>query len=169
MTDSRVKLKKSAVPGKVPLAADLQHGEIAINYADGRLYYKDVNNNIDIVKSAASGSSADVQATAPTNPNPGQLWFDTRSAALKIYYADGSSTQWVTVYTGIALPNATRDSAIDFPLSPALNDFYSQDGKTWQWDSSSWIPYNLVELNMLASSTIEHIDNTSIVYAIALG
>ena len=33
-------LKKSSVTAKVPLASDLAFGEIALNYADGKIYYK---------------------------------------------------------------------------------------------------------------------------------
>jgi hypothetical protein len=39
-----VRIKKSAVAGKIPLAADLEYGELAINYADGKLYYKNATN-----------------------------------------------------------------------------------------------------------------------------
>lgn len=39
-----VRIKKSAVPGKIPLVADLEYGELAINYADGKLYYKGATN-----------------------------------------------------------------------------------------------------------------------------
>lgn len=55
MTDTLVKIKKSSVPGRVP--TDLEYGELAINFADGRLYYKnssDVINNFmdsDLVNS----------------------------------------------------------------------------------------------------------------------
>ena len=42
-----VKLKKSAVSGKIPQSADLEYGELAINYADGLLYYK---NNSNLIK-----------------------------------------------------------------------------------------------------------------------
>lgn len=27
---------------------------------------------------------------------------------------------------------------IDFPNSPATNDFYTTAGKTWQWNGTSW-------------------------------
>jgi hypothetical protein len=37
---SLIKLKKSSVPGKLPVPGDLDFGELAINYADGQLYYK---------------------------------------------------------------------------------------------------------------------------------
>jgi len=35
-----VKLKRSAVPGKIPLVADLELGELALNTYDGKLYSK---------------------------------------------------------------------------------------------------------------------------------
>jgi hypothetical protein len=37
----QVILKKSSVESKVPTTGDLDFGELAINYTDGRLYYKD--------------------------------------------------------------------------------------------------------------------------------
>ena len=46
-TDSTIKLKKSSVPAKVPQANDLDFGELAINFADGKLYFKDSNSDID--------------------------------------------------------------------------------------------------------------------------
>jgi hypothetical protein len=39
-------LKKSAVPGKTPTVGDLQYGELALNYADGNLFYKDPANSV---------------------------------------------------------------------------------------------------------------------------
>jgi len=43
-----IKLKKSSVTGKVPLGTDLDYGELAINYADGKLYYKNSSNAIKV-------------------------------------------------------------------------------------------------------------------------
>lgn len=40
-------LKKSAVTSKAPLTTDIEYGELAINYADGKLYYKKSNDVID--------------------------------------------------------------------------------------------------------------------------
>ena len=37
---SKIILKKSSVASKVPVAGDLDFGELAINYTDGKLYYK---------------------------------------------------------------------------------------------------------------------------------
>jgi len=39
MSNTSIQLKKSGISGNTPV--DLVHGEVALNYADGRLYYKD--------------------------------------------------------------------------------------------------------------------------------
>lgn len=51
---NQVLLKKSAVAAKVPQAGDLAYGEVAINYADGKLYFKDSSNNVKSFVSSAS-------------------------------------------------------------------------------------------------------------------
>lgn len=37
---NKIVLKKSSVTNKVPLTTDLDYGELALNYTDGKLYYK---------------------------------------------------------------------------------------------------------------------------------
>jgi hypothetical protein len=46
-----IKIKKSSVPGKIPDSDSLVHGELAINYSDGILYYKTATNLIKSFKS----------------------------------------------------------------------------------------------------------------------
>lgn len=48
-------LKKSSVGGKIPATGDLQYGELALNYADGKLYYK---NTLDLVKELTGGGTS---------------------------------------------------------------------------------------------------------------
>lgn len=43
---AKVLLKKSSVGDNAPGTGDLEYGEVAINYADGRLYYKNSSNQI---------------------------------------------------------------------------------------------------------------------------
>ena len=43
---TKLRLKKSSVVGKKPEASDLDYGELAINYQDGNLYYKNADNDI---------------------------------------------------------------------------------------------------------------------------
>ena len=57
MTDPVVKLKRSDVTGKIPAASDLEYGEVALNYADGKIYYKKVGGQIDSIGSGASAGT----------------------------------------------------------------------------------------------------------------
>lgn len=43
---NKITIKRSAVPGKIPLPGDLEFGEFAINYADGNLFFKDSSNSV---------------------------------------------------------------------------------------------------------------------------
>lgn len=62
---NKIILKKSAVGAKVPLTSDLQYGELAINYADGALYYKKSDNTIQDIIGVRSvdGNTGDVTAS----------------------------------------------------------------------------------------------------------
>jgi len=51
-----VTLKRSSVAGKIPQTSDLTYGEVALNFADGRLYFRNSNDQIEFFeKSAESG------------------------------------------------------------------------------------------------------------------
>ena len=43
---NKVLLKKSSVGARVPTTSDLDYGELALNYADGKLFYKTSSNTI---------------------------------------------------------------------------------------------------------------------------
>ena len=55
---STIKLKRSAVAGKIPTTSNLELGEIALNTYDGRLYIKkDVSGTESIVSFSGSPAS----------------------------------------------------------------------------------------------------------------
>lgn len=54
---SKVILKKSSVAGRVPVAGDLDYGELAINYTDGKLYYKTSSNTIAEINGSGAGGN----------------------------------------------------------------------------------------------------------------
>ena len=57
-----IKLKKSSVAGRIPGVSDLSYGEVALNFTDGKIYYKNSSNEIkgfvdsDGVQSAITGA-----------------------------------------------------------------------------------------------------------------
>lgn len=73
---SAIKLKKSAVSGKAPTTSDLQFGEIALNYADGVLYFKKSNNTIGYISAGAgSGPASMVRRIYEVTATSGQTTF----------------------------------------------------------------------------------------------
>ena len=62
------------------------------------------------VQSAISGFSAganvSVSGSAPSSPSAGDLWFDDDALVLYVYYADGTSNQWVQTNPSSVTPSA---------------------------------------------------------------
>jgi len=56
-----LKLKRSAVAGRVPTTSDLQLGELGLNTYDGKLYTRKDNGSVSIVElSGGAGSTGGV-------------------------------------------------------------------------------------------------------------
>ncbi len=53
-----IKIKRSAVPTKVPATGDLDLGELALNTFDGKLYTKKDNGTASIVEIGAGGGGS---------------------------------------------------------------------------------------------------------------
>lgn len=119
-----VKLKKSAVPGKVPSASDLEYGELAINYADGVIYYKRSDN---VVKSISAGGASLYFGTEPPNdPNSGDTWIDSATGVEYRYVNDGDSSQWVELGLSVA-EGITPGGTTGQVLVKASNDDYDTE------------------------------------------
>jgi hypothetical protein len=93
---TKVLLKKSSVADKVPVTDDLEYGELALNYADGKLFFKDSTNTIrsfttssGTVQISNGGTGATTRADAINNLLP------TQSAAAGFYLTtDGTDVSW---------------------------------------------------------------------------
>lgn len=90
-----VKLKRSAVAGKVPLTTDLELGELAVNTYDGKLYTKKDDGTVAVVEIGAGGTTFTASSSAPSSPASGDEWFDTDNGVLYTYVDDGNTSQWV--------------------------------------------------------------------------
>lgn len=148
--NTTIQLKKSSTPSAVP--SSLATGEIAINYADGKLYYKNatnhivefspqstgnyfgsvdadgtlviadtsgdvlslvpgsgitivgdaINDTITISATGTSGASVNVGYNPPPAGNTaGNLWWNSNTGRLYVFYTDTDSSQWVDASPGI--------------------------------------------------------------------
>jgi len=78
-------LKRSAVAGKIPVAADLQVGELAVNLADAMLYTKRADNTVIPVGSIAPGSHTYVRTTFTATAGQTTFTVSYNPALLEVY------------------------------------------------------------------------------------
>jgi hypothetical protein len=79
--------------GKVPATSDLDYGEVALNYADGLLYFKSANNIIQSFSTAnnsGSGTAGGIfyvfarASTIAVTVNVGNLAVNARSGTVNV-------------------------------------------------------------------------------------
>jgi len=78
--------------------------------------------------SGGGGSRVSVSSEAPTTPQSGDLWWESDTGDLKVYYQDGDSAQWVDANSG------SQSLAIISDSSPVGSGITSA-GTLW-WDST---------------------------------
>jgi len=101
---NKVLLKKSSVAAKVPLTTDLDYGELAINYADEKLYFKNSLNQVKSFTTAGAGGSA-------------ALDFQTYTAsASQTTFSVSYTAPFVNVYV-----NGVRLSSADYTATSGSN------------------------------------------------
>ena len=72
MANTSIQVKKSGISGNTPSASAMLHGELAINYADSKLFFKDASNGVSYITNQDSfatinANSTLILATSPTD------------------------------------------------------------------------------------------------------
>lgn len=84
--NTAIKHIKSSVSGNVPTYTDLEYGELALNYTDGSLFYRDSSDNVVPIASSKdnllSGEYAFSTATSATDPGVGGLRLNNATASM---------------------------------------------------------------------------------------
>ena len=131
----RLQLKRSNVlasgSAKTPTPSQLEYGELAINYNtdDPAIFLKDSNNNV--IRISGVGNIADdgqvelpATTTPPSNPQSGNLWYNSDDGRLYIYYTDADSSQWVDASPDSWDPTVLPDTTNSNSQSGTLDDRY---------------------------------------------
>lgn len=82
---SKIILKKSSVVSKVPVVADLEFGELALNYADSKLYFKKADGTtVDAFSSSAAAGTVTSASVVTANGVSGTVATSTTTPAITI-------------------------------------------------------------------------------------
>jgi hypothetical protein len=129
-----VLLKKSSVGAKVPLTTDLAYGELALNYADGKLYFKDSSNTIQSFASlTATATETNKTLTSPSLTGTVAI---TATTLLSINGVTGNSGQYLargpTGLTWTSAPSPALSSLTDVAISsPTAQQVLTYTGSAW--------------------------------------
>lgn len=93
-----IKIKRSAVSGKVPVVGDLQLGELAVNTFDGKLYTKKDNGTASIVEIGGSSAGVTSFSAGTTGLTPSTATTGAVTLAGTLAVANGGTG--VTTSTG---------------------------------------------------------------------
>lgn len=89
----------TATGGLVTLTSS---GAPTASVSDGGLAV-DTTNNILYFRSGSTwqqvSAGVEISDAAPSSPNEGDLWWESDTGRLKVYYNDGTSSQWVDAFT----------------------------------------------------------------------
>lgn len=140
---NKIILKKSSVAAKVPTTSDLVHGELALNYTDGKLYYKTATDTIASISSSGSSlwtkktsnytAAAGDKIIADTSAGPFTITLPSSPVTgNSVVVADGAN--WQTTNLSVARNGSTIEGlAEDLILNiPNIQVEFVYGGTTWE-------------------------------------
>ena len=162
-----VKLKRSSVLNKVPLTSDLEYGELAINFNDGKLFYKD-NSSTPVIKHFLGADlitldlATDNGATTTNSITVGGL---SIGSAYSLPLNDGSNGQVLTTdgSGNLSFTTASTVSSIDDLSDVDTTTTSPSSGQVLKWDGSNWTPADDIDTTLsLGSASINDLGDVNI-------
>jgi len=140
IANTTIQLKKSSVAGNVPVS--LSSGELALNFFDGKLYYKNAQNTINYFAAGITKSFATVNSNSSlvlASSNNDILSF---AAGNNISISTDTVGKTITIGTDAKMLYTASNTA---PITPRLGDkwYYIARDLVYEWStdgtSSFWL------------------------------
>ena len=114
---STIKIKRSGVSAQTP--SSLEHGELALNYADGKLFYKDATNAIAEIGAGggSGGGGSSLGLIEKQYEFDGVLSANTGDA--RLYLPDSCSSVDIKMYLKTASVSGSVD--VDYKINDSVN------------------------------------------------
>jgi hypothetical protein len=147
---------------------------------DGQALVYDQASGNWIPGEGGGGASVTVSTTAPAEAEIGDLWYDSTSGALFIYYNDGDSTQWVEVTyeqdyaevgffdTTIAAADTWTDQTGFFTLQKTVSGITATDKPVVDLDLSAATVANVADIQAAWATIYRVVTGTDTVTFYAL-
>lgn len=123
--ESTIQIMYSATGGVQPTPTDLEYGELAINIADGKVYYRGDDDSLKTFEGATPiGYTAGNDP--PVGSNTGDFWYENDTGLYYAYVWDGSTLGWLQISGQDGATGATAeivDSYLMLIESPTDKDY----------------------------------------------
>lgn len=151
MANTTIALKKSSTPGAIPTTNALSNGELAINYADGILYYKNVTGQIvSVVPTARNFGIVNANGTLLTACTAGDVL--SVVAGQNISITSNTITDTFTISADIAPANSWANT-----VGSSVNNYTSA---TYATLSSLTATTNSLNSNWAVTNAIFAVQNS---------
>lgn len=111
---NKVLLKKSSVSARVPTTSDLDYGEVAINYTDGKIYYKNSSNAIKSFIDEDGFNTAIGEVTLDSVTDAGNTTTNSISVGAVDSSGDITTESAFNLSTNASIQFNAVDNSIDF-------------------------------------------------------
>jgi hypothetical protein len=118
--------------------ATIADGALAVDTTNDAFYFRSGSSWNQVTGGGGSITTSD---TAPISPSDGDLWYETDTGRTLVYYADGTSSQWVEVGASASVTNNAITTSDAAPSSPSVGDiwFESDTGDLFTYYDGVWV------------------------------
>ena len=126
---NRILLKKSSTQSKTPLVGDLEYGELAINYTDGKLHYKTASNAVDTFSSNTATATLTNKTLSSTVLTGTLTAGGSVGTSGQVLQSTVSGVQWASASSGSGYDGLVEISQTGITTSTTL---YSASATTYR-------------------------------------
>ena len=161
--NSLIQLKRSSVSGNVPDSANLSYGELAINYADGKLFFKNSLDGVDSIYTPNTFQTVNVNSTLLYSNSPST----TLSLSTNNYITLRGIGSNNTIVIGETLSTTVVPAAFDkaniaYTTAQAAFDTANSGGSSGNTDSANAYTDSVVTANAVSTNSVISTANTNL-------
>jgi len=142
-----IKLKRSSVPGKVPTTAQLEAGEIAINTADGKLYFERDDASIQTIVTTNAVITGSLNITGPITGSDVRINGSLSIQGTTTVDQEGILVTGTTSLTVKSISTGSYEGAfLDYILSSSTNKRAGTLTTVWTGANIEWKDVSTLDL-----------------------
>ena len=162
-----IALKNSGITGNTPVATDLAYGEFAINYADGKLFYRTSSDSLGSYSIAVAGIDKDVVFNdSGVYGTSAGITFDKATANLYVGGIVNTGTIKLDNQSYITTNNFTTTSTTPVKVDSFAKASYRTAKYTMQITSGT--VYHSEEITIIHDGTTPRIVEYGVIYSVGL-